>query len=68
MSQQQILRPKQAAAYLGTSLPTLYRWCAAGRFPAPIKLGARSSGWFREELDEFLAERKAERDSARKAA
>jgi prophage regulatory protein len=62
----QVLRPKQVAAYVGVSLATIYRWAAAGQFPAPVKLGMRSSGWLRDELDEFLATRRAERDSTRK--
>ena len=52
-----ILRPRDAAAYLGIARPTLYRWAHDGALPAPIKLGARASGWRRSVLDAFLASR-----------
>jgi len=70
MSQRQILRPKPTSAYVDIPLSTLYRWAAVGKFPRPVKLaeGARASGWIKAEIDDFLAERMAERDSARKAA
>jgi prophage regulatory protein len=67
MSNTRILRGPQAAQYVGLSRSALYRLTKAGRFPAPIKLGLRSSGWLVEELDEFLAKQKAKRDSAQKS-
>ena len=27
------------------SSPTLWRWCKAGRFPKPVKLGPRITAW-----------------------
>lgn len=27
------------------SSPTLWRWCKAGRFPKPVKLGPRVTAW-----------------------
>lgn len=29
----------------GTSRAALYKWVKAGRFPAPVKLGAQTSAW-----------------------
>lgn len=55
----QILRPRDAALYLGIARPTLYRWAQEGALPAPIKLGLRASGWRRSVLDSFLAQREA---------
>ena len=36
------------------SRPTLYRRIAAGRFPAPIKLGGRASGWTAQALQAWI--------------
>ena len=57
-----VLRRKQVCALLGVSHTTLYDWIRAGRFPAPIELGPNSRAWLREEVEEFLAQRKAARD------
>ena len=54
---QRVLRPAAAAAYIGLSRATLYRLERAGELPARIILGPNASGWFREDLDGFLATR-----------
>jgi len=38
------------------SRPTLYRRIAARRFPAPVKLGGRASGWPAESIQAWLAD------------
>lgn len=50
-----ILRPREAAAILGVSKPTLYRLAAAGRIPQRVKVGPNCSGWVSDELFEFVA-------------
>jgi excisionase family DNA binding protein len=52
-----ILRPRDAAAYLAISRPTLYRWVNEGVLPRPIKLGKNTSGWRRSALDDFITSR-----------
>lgn len=42
------------AYYLGESQANLYRRCAAGQFPTPIRRG-RSTYWFLSQLDAFKA-------------
>ena len=50
-----ILRPDAAAAYLGISKNTLYRWLREKpTFPRLIKIGERCSGWRGAELDAWL--------------
>jgi len=58
-----ILRPKDAAAYFGVAVSTLYRWSAAGDFPQRVKLGRQASGWRKADLDAWL-ERKAREGQA----
>ena len=51
------LRPAQAAAYLGCSTATLWRWAKTIKnFPPSIKLdGQRATVWFKDELDKWEA-------------
>ena len=50
-----ILRPDKAAAYLGISKNTIYRWLRENpSFPRLIKIGQRSSGWRVADLDAWL--------------
>lgn len=45
------LRPQQAAQILGIGLSTLWRWAKEREdFPAPIKLGPRTTVWPLEKL------------------
>jgi predicted DNA-binding transcriptional regulator AlpA len=35
---------------------TVYRWCAIGKLPKPVKRGRRWSRWLKTEIDAVLAE------------
>jgi prophage regulatory protein len=41
----------------------IYRRIAAGDFPKPVKLGERASAWSAAEVDRWIADRIAVRDS-----
>lgn len=41
----------------GLSSSSIYRMASAGKFPKPIKLGERSSGWIGSEVDQWLDDR-----------
>ena len=48
------LRVKDAAAFLGITPATLYRWARTKRdFPKPVKLSENASAWRRDELVEW---------------
>lgn len=49
-----ILRIRQAAAYLGITNKTLYSWVKDGRLPEPIRLSPRVVGWKKSDLDSFI--------------
>ena len=52
----QAVRPAQAAAKLGVSLPTLWRYCKHNpAMPKPRKLSARVTVFDEQELDTFLS-------------
>jgi prophage regulatory protein len=44
------------------STASIYRFMKNGTFPKQIKLGKRSSGWFLEEIYNWLEEKKNTRD------
>jgi prophage regulatory protein len=52
----QSLRPKQAAAFLGISPATLWRWTKERKkegFPQPVRLGPRTTVFVEEQLASF---------------
>lgn len=57
--QAQVLRPREAARYVGVSRPTIDRWRKAGKFPKALQLGAQAIGWRRSDLDDWLNDRPA---------
>ena len=58
-----IIPRKKAAARCGFSVSTLKREEAAGRFPKAIRLTEARVGYVESEIDEYIAERIAERDA-----
>jgi prophage regulatory protein len=52
-----VLRLPQVKQRVGLSRSTIYSLAAVGRFPLPIKLGARAAGWLATEIDAWLAAR-----------
>jgi len=62
-----ILRQPEVTAKTGRSRTRIYADVAAGSFPAPMKLGpegARAVGWLESEVDDWIATRLAERETA----
>ena len=57
-----ILKVKQVAEEINVSVPQVYKLVSLGRFPKPIKLGERGSGWLTTEIDAWLQSRVDERD------
>ena len=57
-----VLKAKQVAEEINVSVPQVYKLVSKGRFPKPIKLGERGSGWLIEEIDAWLQSRVDARD------
>lgn len=53
----QILRRKQVEQTIGLSRSTIYYMMSNGEFPRPIKLGARSVGWNKADVEKWLGDR-----------
>jgi prophage regulatory protein len=54
---QQIRKLLEVKNTTGLSGSSIYRMASAGKFPKPIKLGERSSGWIASEVDQWLDDR-----------
>ena len=52
-----VLKAKQVAEEINVSVPQVYKLVSIGRFPKPIKLGERGSGWLTTEIDAWLQSR-----------
>ena len=59
-----ILKLPQVEEVTGLRRDSIYRLAREGKFPRPIKLSEKSSGWIEHEVQAFLDERIAERDAA----
>lgn len=55
-----VLRWPEVAKIIPISRSHAHALAAQGKFPKPIKLGARASGWLESEINNWLAERVAE--------
>jgi prophage regulatory protein len=59
----QILRLPQLLGWLNMSRSWLYSEIASGRFPAPLKLGARAIGWRHSDVQAWLDSRSRTEDA-----
>ena len=53
-----MVRISQLIDYVGLSRPTIYRLSKAGKFPKPVKIGARASAWDLNEIDAWIEARR----------
>lgn len=66
-TQPAILRMPDVMRTVGMSRPSLYRMMKAGTFPLQVRLSPGAVGWLRSEVEGWLAERAAARDSRQAA-
>jgi len=52
-----IIKLSELKDIVGLARSTIYKMSAEGKFPKPIKLGERSSGWIESEVEQWLEER-----------
>ncbi len=55
--QKKIIRPSELARLLGVSRATLWRWSRDGILPPKRQIGPNVTGYFPEELEQWLASR-----------
>lgn len=59
-----LLRLAMVLIMTGQGRSAVYAGIKNGTFPRPVKLGTRSVAWVKSEIDQWIAERVAERDQA----
>ena len=47
----------RTSGLLPVSPATIWRWTAAGKFPAPFKLGENTTVWDADAVEQFIAQR-----------
>ncbi|MGO6706005.1 MULTISPECIES: helix-turn-helix transcriptional regulator [Rhizobium] len=57
MTNERLIRPKDAAHRLGVSTRTLYREVSAGNIPAPLKISERTSAWRESTILQIISDR-----------
>ncbi len=58
-----ILRRPDVETQTGLSRSTIYDLMKAHKFPRPVPLGEKSVGWLESEIENWIAERVAEREA-----
>lgn len=58
---QRVIKIKEVSARSAKSKSAIYDDVAKGKFPKPIKIGARASGWLESEVEAWLEKRISER-------
>jgi len=54
-----IIRAREITEIVGLSRPYLYVLIASGKFPEPVKLSSRASGWHESQIKEWIESRKS---------
>ena len=62
MSDLKVIKIAKVKELTALSAPSIYRLMKKGTFPKQIKLAERSSGWFLEEIYNWLEKKKNIRD------
>lgn len=60
-----LLRRREVEYKTGKSRAAIYAEIRAGTFPEPVPIGMNSVAWLEAEVDQWIADRLAERDEAR---
>ena len=58
-----LARLPEVQSRVGLSAPTIWRMRRAGTFPQPVQISPGLVGWVRTEIDQWVADRIADRDA-----
>lgn len=64
MATKRLIRRKTVEDKTGLSRSGIYDLVKAGRFPQPVPIGAKAVAWIEAEVDAWINERIAARDTA----
>jgi prophage regulatory protein len=60
VTSEKLLRLPAVLARVGVSRSTLWSWAREGRFPRPVRIGARAVAWPESAINEWVASRVAD--------
>jgi prophage regulatory protein len=63
-AQTAIEKLKKVQDRTGLSASSIYRLVSLGQFPRPTKLSSSASGWFSDQIDQWLEEKRAQPNPA----
>lgn len=63
-----LIRIRRVMTKTGISKSQVYRLAHLGEFPKPIKLTAQSVAWIEQEVEDWISQRIAQRDSNKEVA
>ena len=63
MGNPRVIRRHEVEKRTGKSRAGIYESMDAGTFPRPVRIGPRAVGWIESEIDDWLRQRIADRDS-----
>ena len=58
---ERLLKLRQVMATTGLSRSSIFLFTKSGKFPKPIKLSERSTAWLESEIQQWIADRVADR-------
>lgn len=61
MESERILRVAEVRERTGLSRVSIYEMSKDGRFPRPARIGKNAVGWFKSEIDAWIAQKFEER-------
>jgi prophage regulatory protein len=64
---QRVISLAEVMAKTGMSKSTIYALVSQGAFPSQIKLTDRKSGWLLSEIDQWIEQKRLQRDAAKEA-
>lgn len=56
----EVYRIRELTKLLKVSKESIYLWIRKNKFPKPVKLGSRTSVWFKQDVEKWLREKKKE--------
>lgn len=62
--EKRILRLKEVVQVSGLSRSTIYSLMSVGKFPKPLKLSLRASGWLMSDIEDWIQSRVEARGSS----
>lgn len=67
-SEIRILRLPDVLEKVGLKQSTVYKYIRLGKFPKPIRLGSRATGWLESTIDKWILDTASANDDQRQAA